>query len=436
MNTLRRPALGALALVLSATVLVACASTTPTGTPSPSLSSSPSAELTASPPPTITPSPTSAPTPTPTPAPTPVRGPLTIAWHRSAAAATAKAGDWGDMAGRVNLTWTKFGDLFVVPVDTAASEAGPQIWISHDALTWQKATIRPAGKLFSVSAVTLGGPGLIAIGSDLNGDSPTDAFWTSTDGLVWNRAKTSGLTPGQDWLLRVTENGYVTWASGVVDVSQYKGPRLDTEQEPRLVASGGSLTAFVNPSDTKHPVEVWTSSGTAGWQQAGVVVKSDGATVLSAAQGAHGWFAIGCGTDCTDTAGWTSSDGIVWQSVDASTVDGANVLVADQAGFVIVGERVTGLGCAVGDSEIFGETWTSSDGRTWHKMPEEPQFNRASMHVLIVEGRSIFGLGLSYTAGGVPKSAVWTATLPIDSVTTAPASTPTPAPSASAGCGN
>ena len=138
----------------------------------------------------------------------------------------------------------------------------------------------------------------------------------------------------------------------------------------------------------------------------------------------------------TDSAGWTSADGITWKAIAALVVDGGNALIADQAGFVIVGERVTGLGCAVGDSEIFGETWTSSDGRTWHKMPEEAQFNHASLHLLIAEGRTLHGLGLSYLASGAPRSTVWTATLPDDSATTAPASTPTPAPSASTGCGN
>ena len=52
-------------------------------------------------------------------------------------------------------------------------------------------------------------------------------------------------------------------------------------------------------------------------------------------------------------------------------------------------------------------------------------------------GRALAGrLGLSYLASGAPRSTVWTATLPDDSATTAPASTPTPAPSASSGCGN
>jgi len=340
------------------------------------------------------------------------------------------------MAAQVNLTWTKFGDLYIVPLDTSGSDAGPQIWLSHDLVKWQKATIRPAGKLFSVTAVTLGGPGLIAIGSDLNGDAPTNVAWTSTDGLVWNQTKTTGLTAGQDWLLRMTASGYVTYDAGMVDVSTYQGKAIDTEQVPRIFASGGSLTAFVNPSDAKHPVEIWQTSGTSDWHQAGVVADSDGATVLSAARGAHGWFALGCAKDCTDSAGWTSADGITWKAIAALVVDGGNALIADQGGFVIVGERVTGLGCAVGDSEIFGETWTSSDGRTWHKMPEEAQFNHASMHLLIADGRTLHGLGLTYLASGAPRSTVWTTTLPDDSATTAPASTPTPAPSASTGCGN
>ncbi len=32
----------------------------------------------------------------------------------------------------------------------------------------------------------------------------------------------------------------------------------------------------------------------------------------------------------------------------------------------------------------FGTTWTSLDGRQWSKMKEEPQFNRAAIHLAIV----------------------------------------------------
>lgn len=117
-------------------------------------------------------------------------------------------------------------------------------------------------------------------------------------------------------------------------------------------------------------------------------------------------------------------------------IDSVNGIVADDSGFIAVGQRVTGLGCAVGDSEIFGETWTSPDGRSWHKMKEQAQFNRASIHVGIVENGTLFGLGIRFpSAEDGPVSTVWTAPLPNDDIAAAPAPGPTPKP-AHAGCGD
>jgi hypothetical protein len=73
---------------------------------------------------------------------------------------------------------------------------------------------------------------------------------------------------------------------------------------------------------------------------------------------------------------------------------------------------MTGTGCAVADWEIYGETWTSVDGRTWQKMPDTPGFNRASIQRLILKDRTLVGLGLAWTEEAVPVPTVWTVTLP------------------------
>lgn len=108
-------------------------------------------------------------------------------------------------------TWTRLGDnsvfggpgaqgmagvvaggpgLVAVGFD-ASGEWEAAVWTSPDGLTWTR--VPPDETVFGgpntqfMNAVTLGGPGLVAVGTDyaeVNGDG---AVWTSPDGLIWTR---------------------------------------------------------------------------------------------------------------------------------------------------------------------------------------------------------------------------------------------------------
>lgn len=63
------------------------------------------------------------------------------------------------------------------------------VWASSDGATWARVmdpTLAGRGTLF-MSAVTTGGPGLVAAGVGWEHDRPSAAVWTSTDGRTWNR---------------------------------------------------------------------------------------------------------------------------------------------------------------------------------------------------------------------------------------------------------
>ena len=228
----------------------------------------------------------------------------------------------------------------------------------------------------------------------------------------------------------------MSYLSGAVDVTQFPGPPFESSGRPALIVSHGGVTAFTDQMDKKTPVEMWQAIGTDGWHKVRVLPKSStGGHVKNAVQGPKGYFLFGCGSDCTQSVGWTSADGVGWRSVVSWDFDGLNAVLPVDAGFIGLGERVTGTGCAVGDSEIFGTTWTSPDGRQWTKMKEEPQFNRASMHLAIVQGGTVYGLGIRWpTVDSGPVSTVWTAALPAGSLATMPAPAPTATPP-SVGCG-
>ena len=414
-----------LAAVSLAAALVGCSAAMPSANPA-------SAGTPASAPAT-----TSASTPTPMPSPTATPGPLDVAWSRSADPATPTAGDWQSME---QPTWTRLGDTFVMAVGTQGDESGPRIWLSEDALHWRAVTVDPASdQSVSVQAVTTGGPGLVAIGevAGSTDDVPSRTLWTSPDGVSWTRSADTGLTDGQLWLLDATARDAVVYDEAGAQVTAYAGPAWTGGDPLTIVDTAGVLTAFVGDTPGQ-PIGVWASGGASGWTQVATMPGADGGNVLRAAHGPAGWVAFGCDADCSSLVSWTSTDGVTWLVTPDAPMDEVTAIVADQAGFVAVGQRITGLGCAVGEGEIFGETWTSSAGRTWRQMPDQPEFDRASIHTLLVSGRTLFGLGATWPADGAPTSTAWSYDLPDassdDGLSPTPAPVATPSPSGE-GCG-
>ncbi len=57
-------------------------------------------------------------------------------------------------------------------------------------------------------SVTAGGPGLVAVGSDRTGNNPEAAVWTSPDGITWSRVPTQWVRGrGGEEMLSVTVGG-------------------------------------------------------------------------------------------------------------------------------------------------------------------------------------------------------------------------------------
>ncbi len=430
MHALHRLAHRILMAGVSASLAAACSSA-----PSPSEGASPTAGASAAQIGIASPTLARTPAPSATPTATPKPGPLVVKWRRASDPATSTPGDWQAMH-YPGPSWTKLGNLYVMALD--AEDTPARLWISEDALHWRPVMVEPsATDSLSVAAVTTGSSGLIAIGQDQT-TTPSKAFWTSANGTEWTRLSDASavLTPGQLWLLGWTGQGIVTFGGGAVDVTRYLGPPLPAEDITAVAESAGSLIAFISKEDSGRPPEVWQSAN-AGWRQVGTVERANGAFIHRAVHGSLGWVALGCGTDCMAPAAWTSSNGTTWRPARTPPRGHIVALLADQSGFVAVGDRSTSTGgCVALEWEIFGETWTSSDGRTWRQMPEQPFFNRASIRMLLVRGRTLIGLGLTLPPEKAPKSTAWTAKLPEVSVSSATVPVQTPAPATgSSGCG-
>jgi hypothetical protein len=132
---------------------------------------------------------------------------------------------------------------------------------------------------------------------------------------------------------------------------------------------------------------------------------------------------------------WASADGFSWTEVSSAIGPVSDVFV-DATGFIAVGFKNTGTGCALWEGDIQGFTWTSLDGLTWATMPLDG-FVGARVDQIFRDGRTLYGVGALYDEGvsQYASGSVWTARLPqLPPAGPAPAAAPTPTPDPG-GCG-
>ena len=318
------------------------------------------------------PSPTVA-TPAPTPSPTvaaPAPIPSSAVWSAipgSALGAGMMTSVTVGGPGLVAVGSTPFGDH---PEDAA-------VWTSVDGITWNR--IPHDEEVFgggSMSSVTAGGPGLVAVGSGV---------WTSADGLVWSRVPDDDGMFDDVWMKSVTVGG------------------------PGLVAVG----------DAGEGAAVWTSVDGIVWSRVPHDEATFGGTpdggpsMWHVTEGEPGLVAVGIDWSSpfdADAVVWTSVDGFIWTRVphDEEVFGGSghqaiSGVTAAGPGLVAVGvERSTNMQ---------GVIWTSVDGLTWTRVAgdESGSLDAGQMNSVAVGDSGLVAVGWIGRVGGpYSDAAVWT----------------------------
>lgn len=182
--------------------------------------------------------------------------------------------------------------------DRKVGDDDAAVWTSADGLTWTRVTHDEA--VFggvenqAMSDVTVGGPGLVAVGRDGGGpawDNPVSppgqdaAVWTSVDGLTWTRV-------AHDETVFGGEGGQ---SPAMVSV---------TAGGPGLVAVGYSFPSSVRAA-------VWTSVDGLTWSLVTHANEAEmSGTMADVTVGGPGLLAVGSGSN--GAAVWTSPDGLTW----------------------------------------------------------------------------------------------------------------------------
>jgi len=185
--------------------------------------------------------------------------------------------------------------LVAIGTDSSGGDKDVAVWTSSDGLVWfrvpHEETIFGGTYDQVMSAVTVGGPGLVAVGYEWSGEDWNAAVWTSADGLTWSRMPGDESVfggPGDQLMAGVTAGG------------------------PGLVAAG------TDASGGDEDVAVWTSADGLTWERVPhdeTIFGGPGRQSLWAVTvGGPGLVAIGyasSGGD-VDAAVWTSADGLTW----------------------------------------------------------------------------------------------------------------------------
>jgi hypothetical protein len=157
--------------------------------------------------------------------------------------------------------------------DELAADAA--VWTSVDGLTWSR--VRHAETVFGglgeqrMDGVTVGGPGLVAVGSAI-GNGHAAAVWTSPDGLIWSRVPDGAFLTGEGEgpMLSVTAAG-----PGLVAVGITEGPNAQCWEEA-----------------------VWTSADGLTWSRLPVLSQCGNyERMVSVTVGDHGLVAVGSEAD-------------------------------------------------------------------------------------------------------------------------------------------
>jgi hypothetical protein len=281
----------------------------------------------------------------------------------------------------------------LVAVGSAGNDLAA-VWTSVDGITWSR--VRHDEAVFGgarMNSVIAAGPGLVAVGSVEDDEDAVAAVWTSVDGITWSRvahdeAVFGGAGRHQGGMNSVTVGGPGLVAVGSVGVDEDADAAVWTSVD-------GIIWSRVPHDETVF-------GGAGGQWMSSVTVWGPGLVAVGAV---GGWDSpVG-----SDAAVWTSVDGITWSRVahDEAVFGGPenqrmNSVTVTGAGLVAVGADGGHL-CCYSYEPIDAVVWTSVDGITWSRVAhDEAVFGRGEMYSVTVAGAGLVAVGDEALRSSVP----------------------------------
>jgi hypothetical protein len=329
-------------------------------------------------------------------------------------------------------------------VAVGASESEAAVWTSADGVAWSR--VPHDEDVFGgpdeqyMNSVTAGGPGFVAVGIDFSGNDPDAAVWTSVDGITWSRVphdesvfggtlsqEMNSVTVGGPGLVAVGFDGGhdhmdgsgiedldaavwtsvdgLTWSRVPADDSVFGGPDNQAMQSVTVGGSGLVAVGYDGENDWFEPpgdAAVWTSVDGMTWSRVphdesvfgvGVVVAMHDVTVGGPGLVAVGIDLVAPGYHPSNLGVWTSVDGLNWSRIphDEEEFRGGQSVTAGGPGLVAVGNGV----------------WVSANGTVWSQVPDDNgRFGDVDMTSVTVGGPGFVAVGIDFS-GDDSDAAVW-----------------------------
>ncbi len=269
-------------------------------------------------------------------------------------------------------------------------------------------------------AIAAGAPtgptvGHVAVVGRINNDA---AAWTSSDGVAWEpvaggstfveapetRMTTVVAGPGGfvsgGWAGVVNQPGSARFWTSPDGSSWTRLPDTPAMADGRVaaIAAGpGGLVAVGTTGPVGHATgsAVWRSADGRSWERVDGGDMFRAGQMASVAAGGPGYVAVGSDLASRAAMIWLSTDGRTWgvaPSQDSLVYHGLGITMAD----VVAGP--SGELVAVGHflfGQQFGQgtAWTSPDGRTWTRMPDQASFGQGEPQAVVPDGPGYVATG-------------------------------------------
>jgi hypothetical protein len=180
----------------------------------------------------------------------------------------------------------------LVAVGTDGSDAA--VWTSVDGFTWSRVphdeTVFGGGAEQSMFSVTVGGPGLVAVGWDGSDEDFDAAVWTSVDGITWFRVPHDETVFGGD--STQTMEAVTVGGPGLVAVGR-DGPGSDSSP-PAPSSHAAVWTSIDGITWSRVPHDEAVFGGGAGYSMGSVTVGGPGLVAIGQNDRGHVmvWFAV------------------------------------------------------------------------------------------------------------------------------------------------
>ncbi len=239
------------------------------------------------------------------------------------------------------------------------------VWTSPDGLAWTPADLPVEAPYVNaeISAITVGESGLVAVGSRSSDTWPDAAVWTSADGLTWDIVTDESL--GGPWRQKIDD--VTQFGTGLVAVGSVDAGPLDPGESQDPPPAG------IDPAEVGQRAAVWTSVDGTSWARVphdpAVFSAAPRVTMRMVVAGGPGLVAVG-------TEEYPERDGgnqtVVWTSVDGQTWTRVPEQQHGLDGWISRVVTIGGELIAVGlDSREGAGMWTSVDGVTWVRVSDE-----------------------------------------------------------------